>query len=102
MVAYATEQFPELGDPFGAERVEHVTANAGDVGGRSFLHLRPAGRGEMGVRRSLEHDARSTQPILTMPSSRRVSPLGESCSACARSHIRMRFSSASESHTSTS
>ena len=74
------------------EQVDHVAAHAGDVVGGavsssaspSVGELRrasPGGRGRTA--------ARSTRPLCTRPSRRRVSPLGESCSGSARSHMRI-------------
>ena len=51
------------------------------------------------TRRSSTDGWRSTRPARTSPSSRRVRPLGESCSRAARSHIRIACSSASDRYT---
>ncbi len=40
------------------------------------------------TRRSSVEGSRTTNPIFTSPSSRRVNPLGDSCSRSARSHMR--------------
>ena len=53
------------------------------------------------TRRSRSDGRRSTTPIRTSPSSRRVRPLGDSCSSVARSHMRIDWSSASDRWTST-
>ena len=51
-----------------------------------------ARRTSPGDRRPAHRGCRSTSPLRTSPSSRRVNPLGDSCSRVARSHIRMAWS----------